>query len=248
MIGWAVVAIAKDPTAVVQSLTDEVTIDWTNLEVEVQATAQAPAVGSLRAIEELARQNIAKTLQRALPRVPLTATIALGAIQTDPVLDAPIAARQARWQVTEAQYATSGTVRLTASLSLASVVKPWVLANALPEATSAVDPPFTGVLVDARAVDVSMAVAPRIVTEDGEVLFDGRLDAFSAVTRAPVRYVASPAHRRADQAGERPWRLLATAVQSEVDLIVAEVDPAERASALQVLQSGEIIIVVRDGR
>ncbi|MEM6931847.1 MAG: hypothetical protein AAF602_33250 [Myxococcota bacterium] len=242
ILGSATAQVAPEP--VVRTLTDQVTVDWSTLEIEVHATATAQTVGSLRAVEELARLNVTKALERALPEVALTSTTRLGEILDDAVLGPPITSRQARWQVTEARYGTSGTVTLTASLSLSSVVKPWVLANAVtdaPEPSGA--PPFTGVLVDARAVAPRMAVAPRILTESGAIVFDGGLDEFSAVTRSPVRYVTAP--EAAHRLGDRPWRLLATGVSGGVDLVVADVDPQTIGRAASLVRTGEIVVAVR---
>lgn len=236
----------KRPPSVIEPVTADVFVDWTELEVRVHATASAATVGRRSAIESYARNNVTKALDRALPQIPLTATVTLGDVTDDAGLTEPIAARQARWRVIEARYGTSGDVTLTATLSLASVVKPWVLARAVPAGPPPDDGGFTGVLIDARTIELTMAVAPRIVTESGDVVFDGELDAFSAVTRSPVRYVTAPDHPRATAVGPRPWRLLATAVQKEVDVVVADVDAAERARALPRLRTGEIVVVVRD--
>ncbi|MEO0605472.1 MAG: hypothetical protein AAF211_28835 [Myxococcota bacterium] len=242
LMGSTFAQVAPDP--VVRALTDQVTVDWSTLHVEVRATATAQTVGSLRAVEELARRNVDKALEQALPNVALTSTTTLGEILDDAMLGPPIASRRARWQVTEARYGTTGSVTLTASLSLSSVVKPWVLANAVteaPEPTGA--SPFTGILVDARAVAPHMAVAPRILTESGAIVFDGGLDEFSAVTRSPVRYVTAP--EAVPTLGDRPWRLLATGVSSRVDLVVADVDPQTIGRAASLVRTGEIVVVVR---
>jgi len=248
MIGIAAIGLLGVARAqsVVEPLTEQVTVDWTNLSVEVRGSAQSPTVGSLRTVEELARRNVTTALERALPRVPITATMTLGEVAADPALGPPIAARRARWEVTEARYTTSGEVTLIATLSLASVVKPWVLANTIDVEPDA-DAPFTGVLVDARAIALTRAVAPRIVSDDGVVVFDGVMDAFSAVTRAPVRYVGS-LDEALERVGSRPWRLLATGTQAGVDLVVADVDRATAEQAEALVRTGEIVVVVRDRR
>ncbi len=246
LLAWFGLAAAQPPHpgSVLQPLTDDVTIDWTALRVDIRAGARVQTVGSLRSVEDLARRNVERALERALPEVALTATTKLGDVLVDPHLGKPIAARRARWRVVEAQYATSGTITLTATVSLASISKPWVLANAVGDVPPEEELPFSGVLVDARAIDVTMAVAPRIITEGGLVVFDGGLDAFSAVTRSPVRYVASPDHPLAASVGDRPWRLLATGTSSGVDLVVAEVEAAAVAKAGPVIRRGEIVVVV----
>lgn len=245
MLAWSIVAAASPPDdAIVQPLTEGVTIDWTALELQIRASESAPQA-KLEAIEERARRKIAHALARALPDVPLTATQTLGDVLDAPEVGPPIQARSARWQVIEARYAASGEVMLTASVSLASIVKPWVLDQATPAVDAPEPSPFTGILVDARAADVTPAVAPRIVTEGGQVVFDGSIDAFSAVTRAPVRYVPSTDHPHYAALGPQPWRLLVTAVQGGVDLVVANVPDEERRQAAPVIRTGEIIIVVR---
>ncbi|HHO52218.1 MAG TPA: hypothetical protein ENK18_15415 [Deltaproteobacteria bacterium] len=232
------------PVDVVQQLGEGVRVNWSTLQIEVDASAYSPTVASLRAVEQLARREVEAAIQHNVGGIPVTSELELEALLQDDDLGPSLRARVSRWIVREATYGSSGRVWLRAELSLQDTLKPWVLARAQPHDAS-LEPAgaYTGLIIDVRGQRARPAYAPRILDAQHHVLFDSALDEIQAVTEPPFLFVSDPAHPAATCAGARPLIVAATLAQRS-DLVLSRADAERVVGAIEVLRRGHIVVVV----
>jgi hypothetical protein len=171
-------------------------------------------------------------------------------LMADEGLGAAIRSRISRWEVDTATYAVSGTVRLSASLSLQELLRPWAMqiarpgVAALPEGQPR-DDAFTGVVVDARGSGLAPSYSIRLVGPDGQVVYGGELWEEQAVTLPPYRFVGVAGHPAAASAGDRPLFLVGAGIR-DGDLVLDEAS-RQRAQEAGDLFGRTTVIVVVDG-
>lgn len=232
------------PQPVVTEAGAALELDWTRMVLRATASAGTHGTESTRAVEELARRSLQVGMEQGVARIPVTSSVGFEALLGGPLGDA-LRSRMHRWEVTEAVYHASGRVELTAELSLQDLLKPWTLGRVgEPAETRAT--PITGLVVDARGSGAVPAWSPALLDADGAVLYDGWLWEEEAVTRAPVVYVADPAHPAAARAGERPLFLRAREARGPDLLLDAEEAARFRAEAqgARVLGEGTVVVVI----
>jgi hypothetical protein len=240
---------APAPADVRQRLSDGVAINWTTLELEVTERAQGYGVSKKwSAIEQQARQLVGPGILSGARSIPVTPELGYDDLEQDPKLGEPLRSRTERWGVSEARYYSSGAVELVGVLSLRDLLKPWTLAVAKePPPPGGEQPPYTGVVVDARGTGFQPAFAPQIVSDTGEVLYDGFLWEEEAIDRAPVLYVADPTHPLvADRVGAEPLSVKAGSATGSRAHLVHE-DAVRFKTAMQrarVMGEGKVVVVV----
>lgn len=242
---WGLIsARAAPPADVVQELGEGVQVNWTTLQIEIDASAHSPAVASLKAVEQLARREVEAAVQHNVGGIHVTSEQQLLQLLSEDTLGPALRARTSRWIVREATYGTSGRVWLRAELSLQDVLKPWVLQRAQPRG-AALQPegPYTGLIVDVRGQRARPAYAPRILDAEHHVLFDAQLDETRAVTEPPFLFVSDPAHPAAARAGARPLIVVATLAQ-RTDLVLSSADAERVSGAGELLRRGGVVVVV----
>ena len=109
--------------------------------------------------------------------------------------------------------------------------------------------PITGLLVDARGLELLPAVCPNLRTSAGLSLYSAEAVTPAAIAqRPPVIYVTDPANPAAvARVGEQPLILRATGVRDGVDLLISDADSntlRDRASEAPFLLHANVVIVV----
>lgn len=204
-------AVAAEPPADVRRpLREGAWVNWTSLQVEVEATAFDELLkGDSKLLEQKALEVVDARIGEAAALVPLTGVETLGAARPRVVQEAFSGAR-----IDTASYYTSGRVKLLSVADIQPLASPWMVTRA-PEPDASVASPGregpTGVVIDARGAGVSPVYAPTIVGADDVVLFDGAVWKDAAFLRAPVVWVPDAMHPSAQVAGAEPAFFVATA-------------------------------------
>jgi hypothetical protein len=127
-------------------------------------------------------------------------------------------------------------------------VPPGVSLIPLEEATGG--PAYTGVLIDARGVDMNTALFPKIVNEEGHVVYGPEFFvATYAAERGPAGYYNSTANALADdRVGYNPLRINAirSAGKNNTVLVIANLDARRLHSSqenLKLLERCRVVIL-----
>lgn len=236
-----------DPAHVVTELADQVVIDWTDEVLRVEASAVQQGVdASQKAAEQLARQQVGPRVLQGVRGVPITHELDFAALTDDPELGPSLRSRVAEWVVTETRYHTSGRVALTGELSLQGLIKPWVWGRARPAPSEVIEAGFTGILVDARGLSLQPAYAPRLLTPDQQVLWEGVLLEEHALDTTPAGWVTDPADPVTARVGDSPlWLFPKRADGADLTLTLAEADALRAALGGTTLGArGDVVLVV----
>jgi hypothetical protein len=243
-------ALAFEP--VIEEL-PEGRIDWTALRLLASADG-VPSSGvivNLETLEGDARQRLGPRMLAMARRVRVTGTVTAGDLldAKDAVADR-IDDNLAIWEVYEARYYVSGGVSLEGALPLQAWLRPALVSFATgKDRSSPATGAATGLVVDARGLDVKAALGPRILDERGGELYSiGTVTVLAASQRAPAIYVRDPADAAAARrAGAQPVFVRASAVSGVTDLVLPPAD-AERLRAAAAdapfLLAGNVVIVV----
>lgn len=243
-----VAAWSADLPDVVEEVRAGVSVNWTRLVVHADAGARGYGVGNTQqAVEQDVRAALGPAVLQGAREVRLDNRNAIGDLE---VLDRPVweqvRSRFDGWTVVEARYYTSGKVELTAELSLQELLKPWSLQRAV-AAPDGRQPSYTGLLVDARGLPSTPAIAPRLIDADGRVLWDPQLWEAEALQVLPVAYVPDPAHPVAtERVGTDPLIVVAERARG-ADLVLTADDTTRFRTGLRgarILGEGRVVVVV----
>lgn len=239
-------ALAGEPEDVRQELSSGAWINWSQLTVEVEARAQSGGVATYKSAEAEARRVMGPRLATAARQVSVDGAVTLGDLEDGPAMGESVATRMARWSVSEARYHASGKIELVGTLSLRELLKPWTLASALEAPASPDEPAYTGLVIDARGLELSPVWAPTLQSDDAETLWNGTLWEDVAYERAPVVYVSDAAHPAAARAGNNPLFVRATAAEAG-KLTLSDEDAVKLRTAFsrgRALGDGRVVLVV----
>ena len=196
---------AGEPAEVRHSLGGGAVVNWTRLTVEARHSHQGSGVADRQqATEQLARQRIGPAIRDGLPQVHATSTLTIGDLMEQGSLGTALRNRVKLWAVSEATYHASGTVALHGELDLTNYLRPWTLDSAEPDPETPTVSAYSGLVIDARGSGVQPAFAPRLISDDGDVLWDGQLWRSAVLQRSPVVWVSDAAHPAAARAGDEP--------------------------------------------
>jgi len=256
LMGMAATALASTEDAGFAPVTTRLagaTLDWTHMVLSMSEQAQ-PAPGShaeLQVVEQQARVRLGPRLLEASGRVRLDhETTVRDLIDSRSPLGEHLGQESSSWHVAEARYYTSGKVEIAAELDLATWLRPAAYAGA-----AAGDPPtgepssYTGVVVDARGLSAQGALAPRLLSTDGAVLYAiDRVHETVARKRTVVQYVSDPADPMAYvRAGDQPLLLRAARVSDDVDIVLS-VDDSIRFQTVsrdaRLLTEAKVVLVL----
>lgn len=222
-------------------------VNWTTLRIEVEGAATGIGVGSMPAtLEQDARAEIGPNLLKRAQDLEVRGGLRVSAILAEPTLGPQVGSQIGLWEVDEARYFASGKVVLRASVSIADVLKPWTVSESVNRGDVLVDAPLiSGVLVDARGIEVTPAFAPRLLDQAGAPVFDGRVWADRATQATIARYVTDPSHPAAAMAGATPMIVVAAGAMGS-DLVLSGDDAAalRAQGAVDALRGGALVIVV----
>ncbi len=238
LAGWA---WAAGPADVVQELGRDAKINWSAVQLEVVGTSATAAPGVSRsAREQTAIGQAQAALSAWVGAVPLLPGQTSGAL---PGFDAARAVE--RWAVIETRYSASGVVEVVAAVDLRAAFAPWSLSRSV---QAEVKPPQgpSGVVIDARGLAVPFSFSPQLVSEAGELLYDGALWRTSAFDQAPAVWVTTAAAPAARVAGTHPAVFVARSVVNGA-VVLGEADAhvwRTEVAGTQAAGAGTVVVVV----
>lgn len=243
-------AWALDP--VLEPLSDG-NVDWTGLRL-LAASEGVPSSGvmiNLETLEGDARSRLGPRMLKLAREVRITSDRTAGDLldARDPVADR-IDDNLSLWEVYEVRYYASGGVQMEGALPLQSWLRPALVSLAKGvERTAPPTSPISGLVVDARGIEVDYALGPSLYDPQGAALYGiASLTALSASQRSPVVYVHDPADvAAARRAGAQPLFVRATAVRDGCDLVIDAADAGKLVAAAAdapFLLQGNVVIVV----
>jgi len=232
-------------------------VDWTTGVVRSSARAEAASAGGISARRanafaaavQVARQQLRTAIGQLRLDAGRTVESALqGAQDKRQSLEALVAAAE----VVQTRYLPQGAVESTVQVPLfgrlAALLWPETAAASVPaaEATSGV---YTGIVIDARGLALQPAVFPRILDEDGQVLYAPEsVHTEVAMQQGYVAYISvidSP--QVESRVGKNPLLLRArrAAGPARVDVVMSRADgPQLQHAAIRLLLArGRVIIV-----
>lgn len=242
---WALEPVTED--------LDGGAVDWTALQITATARGTA-STGALSSRSNNEGDALSQLGRRMLDLVPLVRVSAsetgkdiLGA---DDVVADRVDERLSAWQIAEARYLPSGVVELDAALALQPLFRPAMVARAKGKERPPVAGGPTGLVIDARDVDLSPAIAPRVEDPSGGLLYGVEtMSDYTASQRLPVVYVRDPADVAAvRRAGAEPLFVHATAAVNGTDLVVSAEDAARvrgAAATGDFLLHANVVVVAR---
>lgn len=245
--------LRRETGHVVAPLGSAAAIDWSALELRVAGGAIGSTQDGHYVVEETARRMVDTLFIEVVDDIPVDADTDLGEVMTDEALAESTRSRIARWEVVEATYTTSRRVDLVASLSVQTLLKPWLMTIARPGSPPprpADAPAPVGVVVDARGIAFEPTYVARLATLDGRVLYGGEMWEEQAVEAPPFAYVASldeaVTRARAGAADAPVLSLVATAFSGGL-LRLDEPSHARALEASDVWGRSTVFVVVDGG-
>jgi hypothetical protein len=243
VIGLALVAAALAAEVLQSVPTGE--IDWTRQRLVVEASSDrgSGAIRDLKAVEQAARAELAPRLEAAARAVRFSGEADAGELlDGGGVVSEMLGDNLLRWRVTEARYFTSGRVELRAELELQPWLSPAVLGVADGHEDPTLESRHSGVLIDARGLDLTPSFAPRVLSPTGAPLYSAaQLSQEAAARLTPVVWVTDPADAAAgERAGDAPLFLRAASVSEGCDVVL----DARDAALVEVL-AGESDLLAR---
>jgi hypothetical protein len=243
---------ARAMTPVVRDLSKG-RINWTSLDLCASA-AESNSSGSMagyEALEGRARATLGPRMLDLAREVVIDSTHTSGDLMssTESIAD-KLDANVSLWEVTEARYYTSGRVEVEVCLPIHAWLRPALSRmGAGVDRSSPPAVPISGLIVDARGLDVTPAISPELRSATGALLYSAAsMTSFSASQRAPVVYVTDPADPVAvRRAGEQPLIVRAASVADDVNLLLDPSDGVALEKAISqsgFLAQGTVVIVL----
>ncbi|MFK7928587.1 MAG: hypothetical protein AB8H79_10400 [Myxococcota bacterium] len=238
---------AAEPSDVRIGLSSGAVVNWTQGVVTASHAHRGGGVaGRQQAVEQIARNQLGPFIQDGLPQIRATSDLTIGDLLDDPALGAVIANRVRQWSVSKATYYSSGNVEIEGQLDLGSFLRPWTMVEERPTPLEPPSSEWTGLVVDARGTGVNPAFLAKLLTANGQVLWDGRLWKGAAVQRSPMVWVNDAAHPAVHRAGSHP--LLARASSAVgADLVLDATSAAEVSANLlgtRALGQGHVVVLI----
>lgn len=239
---WIAVAVAGPGIEDVRRpLATDAVVNWTLHQVELTTEAYDPnLVSDARPLEQRAMDAANARMADVAYQVPIFGDMVLGEAK-----GVELRRQAAAWQIAASRYHASGKVAVVGTLALGPVLAPWSVARSVdipPDLPTAV----SGVVIDARGLGLTPTWAPRIVSADGEVLFEGVQWRHVAWDSPPVVWVSSPMAPAAQAAGETPALFVAAGTDGRALTLSAE-DAARWMAEVAVTRgvgAGAVVVVV----
>jgi hypothetical protein len=249
--GWWPEARVTEPLAAGQA-------DWTTGVVRSSARAEAASAGSMSARQahavaaavQVARQQLLTAIgQLRLDAGHTVESVLQGAYDKRQALEALVA----QAEVVQTRYLAPGAVESTVQVSLFGRLTTLLW----PETTAASGPPaeatsgvYTGIVIDARGLALQPAVFPRILDEDGQVLYAPEgVHTEVAMQQGYMAYVSVIDSPQVEaRVGKNPLLLRArrAAGPTRVDVVLSRADgPQLQHTAIRLLLArGRVLLVV----
>ena len=247
-IAWICVALASPPEeSVREDLGLGVWVDWTRQVLEVHSVHHPQGSEVQRQTELAAVVDMDAALWVGAKGVRVRGESSFEEELANAGAGTQMLKRLTRRTVVEARYGRGGSVGMTAELSLAVLLGPWTLERRDSRLNDGVlEGQFSGVVLDARGVNVDPAWAPRIVSASGGVLHGEVWSNSTSALSTPAVYVLDPSHPAAQRAGPDPLILQVQDAHGS-DLVLPEIEEgclSASESAQHGLRHGRLVIVV----
>jgi hypothetical protein len=242
-------------------------VDWTTGVITavgigpVQASATSPSHNRAMALQ-VARLDAYRKLLEAVKGVQVDSnTTVENFMITSDVINAKVSGFIQGATVMNTAYQSDGSVEVTIGMKLTGALADALLpkgpatmpAAVPPSAGAAVTPGqiYTGLIVDARGLNIKPAMAPKILNEDGkEVYGSAYINRDWAVREGMVGYLKDPVAAQANpRVTDKPLMVKALKVSGDgrVDMVISNADAASLQSAsenLNMLQKCRVIVLV----
>lgn len=233
-------------------------VDWTNRTITATGSGapdlKAPNVAVARlGAERVAKLDALRNILEALKGVQIdTAVTVEKELVTNSKMRARVQGIVRNFKVLKTKYYSDGGVDLVVQVSLdgplgSALVKPGEQAGNLPASGQA---PGSGLIVDARGLKVIPALAPRILDEDGKVVYGADvLDQKIIEQKGVLAYYKNlAAARKSSRVGSKPMvvKALRLAANSKTDVVISNADAVKLRdpnSNLQFLAQGRVLLV-----
>lgn len=245
---WVSAALAAEP------VTREVPgglVDWSAMRLEVTTSSNQSrgAWQDRRLQEQDALDQLRVRITSLAEDIPITAELTAGDVMASGGdLGERLTSGLERWSVEEARYYTRGGVELVGVLDLR--VWLWPAMAELAEAEELPAPEAaSGLLVDARGLELELSMCPLLLTASGEALVEpSAYSAAAARRRAPVLFVTDPSDpKTAARLGDAPVMVRAASVDEQGALVLDLAGSARLASEAAVsalVSRGDVVFVV----
>ncbi|RMH69108.1 MAG: hypothetical protein D6675_13895 [Gemmatimonadetes bacterium] len=155
------------------------------------------------------------------------------------------------FEVTNTQYRNDGTVEITVQLSLygelADILLPPQSAAETPPTARDETPTYTGVVLDARGLDVQPALAPNVLNEQEQPVYGfNKVARTEAITHGVVGYYTDPEQAKKDpRHGDKPLEIkVIRTTENKVDLIISNADAATLKSNVTLLKKANVLVLI----
>jgi hypothetical protein len=228
-------------------------VDWTELKLyaRTEGLPDAGAYAARTIVEQKAMARLGPLMLDAAARVRVTADTTAGdVLESGSKLASLLDEDSSSWRVVETRYYTSGKIGVDGCLDIYQWLKPVLLSlESQSPAPQGMPSEYSGIVVDARGLKVEPALAPRIWSPSGEMLWGIQLLPTGTVKqRSPVGFVVDPADPRScKRAGPNPLFVRAASVRDRVDLVLGSPDAELFLTARQdprILSEARVILVL----
>lgn len=221
-------------------------VNWTTMVVTASGDAQRRTTESLDAVEAAAERAASSALRLAVNDVRVQRGTTVNDLLEDAELSEQVATRMVKRTISKVTYGDRDDVTLELTLLLSDLLKPWAWQRVDTPRGSEEGAMSTGLVIDARGKRVDPSWAPRIITSDGEVFYEGQLSAKTIRRVAPAVYVPHGAAPAAQRAGDAPLFVDAARVKGS-DFYLSEQDSrliTETPHLYDRMLDGHLVVVM----
>jgi hypothetical protein len=201
--------------------------------------------------ERAAKMDAFRNILEAVKGVRLSSGQSVSAMMdTSPQLKSRVEGVLRSFKVVDTRYYSDGGVDVVVQAPLTGVILDALLpkAGSSEDKTTGVMSEHTGLVVNARGLALTPAISPRLVDEDGNVVYSAAfVNRDAALQRGIATYHKSvDAATKSKRVASKPVlvKAMKLAAPGSSDLVIGAADLAKVASAKNALQQGRIVIVV----
>lgn len=244
LLTWAIAGEPRVAPPVLTTLSEGVEVDWTQSLIRVRTSVAGEGISprQLLKVEQQASMSAEETMAYWAGKVPLGRNRMLGDVRTDiaEVLPGEVRVASTRYDL------DSGSVVVELVVDLVTLAGPWLRATAETMPIQTEEAGASGVVLDARGLDIRPSLAPQIVDAEGTVIWGGQVWSNLQKAVPPVRWATDPTDHAVRVAGNVP-ELFIVAGATDTTLVLSAEDARRFRRAMDgraPLGSGAVAIVV----
>lgn len=247
---WIVTALVALAPLAARAEVQDGAVDWQRRVIRTKGAAapnpNAPNVAAARiGAERAAKADALRNILETLKGVQVSGGKTAGDLMEDPGTASKVQGMVRSFKVVDTRYFSDGGVEVDVEMPLDGLVDSLVPGQGAKKADAASTGP-SGLVVDAKALKLAPAMAPRIVDEDGaEVYGPGSVDAAKAAGGLAAYVKDVDAAKKEARVGDKPLvvKALALAKGSATDVVISRED-AKKAREARV-SDGNVVFVVQ---